>query len=69
MMSAVEPSQAPAFLSRDAGTTSATGWPKRVMRSGCFVLRTCSSKAEHLALNSEIATVCISFSSGRGLYR
>src|SRR5206468_3241649 len=38
------------------GTTSATGLPWRVTRMGSRVLRTCSSRARHLALNSEIGT-------------
>ena len=39
------------------GTTSATGLPKRVTRMGCLVLRTCSSRANHCALNLELAIV------------
>src|SRR5260370_28238669 len=41
------------------GTISAMGLPRRVMRSGFLVLRTRSSKARHLALNSEMATSSI----------
>src|SRR5450432_175740 len=52
----MEPSQFPRSLPGDGGTTSATGFPKRVMRIGFFVLRTCSKMARHLALNSEIYT-------------
>src|ERR1700674_518471 len=43
------------------GTTSATGFPKRVTRIGFFVERTRSSTARHLALNSEMAISCIAF--------
>ena len=43
------------------GTTSATGFPKRVTRIGVFVDRTRSSTARHLALNSEMATSCRAF--------
>src|SRR5438270_12542816 len=39
----------------DDGTTSATGFPKRVIRIGRWVLRTLSSSARHFALNSEMA--------------
>src|SRR5260370_38952837 len=38
------------------GTISAMGLPRRVMRSVFLVLRTRSSKARRLALNSEMAT-------------
>src|ERR1700688_2764347 len=41
------------------GTTSATGFPKRVTRIGFFVERTRSSTARHLALNSEMAISCM----------
>src|SRR5437868_8286758 len=43
------------------GTTSATGLPNRVIRIGFFVARTCSSRARHLALNSEMAISSITF--------
>src|SRR5260370_17958853 len=43
------------------GTTSATGFPKRVTRIGFFVERTRSSTARHLALNSEMAISCMAF--------
>ena len=38
------------------GVTSATGFPRRVILSGCLVFWTSSSNAKHFALNSEIAT-------------
>src|SRR6266849_10002700 len=38
------------------GTISATGLPWRVTRMGSRVLRTCSRRARHLALNSEMET-------------
>src|SRR5450755_1006792 len=37
------------------GTTSATGFPKRVIRIGFLVFWTCSRSERHFALNSEIA--------------
>ncbi|HXA19807.1 MAG TPA: hypothetical protein VN380_22680 [Thermoanaerobaculia bacterium] len=40
--------------SADGGTTSATGLPNRVMRTGRFVFLTCSRTAEHVTLNFEI---------------
>ena len=40
--------------SGDGGTTSATGLPNRVMRTGRFVFLTCSRTAKHVALNFEI---------------
>src|SRR5208282_1170037 len=43
------------------GTTSATGFPKRVTRIGFLVERTRSSTARHLALNSEMAISCMPF--------
>jgi hypothetical protein len=46
-------------VSGEGGTTSATGFPNRVIRSGFFVCRTRSSKARHFALNSEMATSSI----------
>src|SRR6266852_2340234 len=49
-----EPIQAERSWTDDGGTTSATGLPWRVMQIGFLVLRTCSSKARHLALNCEI---------------
>jgi hypothetical protein len=45
----------------DDGTTSATGLPNRVMRTGRFVFLTCSITAKHVALNFEIG---ISFMLG-----
>src|SRR5690349_806818 len=50
----IDPKRAARSIDGAAGMTSATGLPCRVMRSGFFVLRTCSSKARHLALNSEM---------------
>jgi YD repeat-containing protein len=41
-------------VSGDGGTTSATGLPNRVMRTGRLVFRTCSRTARHVALNFEI---------------
>src|ERR1700687_5543262 len=55
MLPAMHPSQ---LLGRGCGvggTTSATGWPKRVTRIGLRVLRTSSRMPRHLALNSEMA--------------
>src|SRR5580704_2765837 len=52
----MEPIQFFCPASGDGGTISATGLPKRVTRRGFFVWRTSSSRARHLALNSEIAT-------------
>src|SRR5258708_11746995 len=55
-----EPAMLPSQLLRRGfgvgGTTSATGSPKRVTRTGMRVLRTCSRMPRHLALNSEMAT-------------
>src|SRR5208283_220311 len=42
-----------------AGTISAMGLPWRVMRIGWQVRRTCSNRAEHLALSSEMGTSII----------
>src|ERR1019366_1433997 len=56
MLSFMEPIQAPPPASGEAGTTSATGLPKRVIRRGFLVCRTRSRRARHLALNSEMAT-------------
>src|ERR1035441_8853869 len=42
-----------------AGTTSATGRPNLVTRTGAPVRRTSSSTAKHVALNLEIAISCI----------
>jgi len=50
-----EPSQFAPRTEGGGGTTSATGLPKRVTRIGFLVLRTCSSKARHCALNFEMA--------------
>lgn len=41
------------------GTISATGFPKRVMRTGFPVRRTFSKTPRHVALNLEIAISCI----------
>src|ERR1700692_805329 len=51
----MEPIQPRSSVSGDAGMTSASGFPRRVTRSGVFVLLTSSSKDRQLALNSEIA--------------
>src|ERR1017187_5430113 len=56
IVSFMEPIQAPPPASGEGGTTSATGFPKRVIRSGFLVCRTRSSRARHFALNSEMAT-------------
>src|SRR5271157_5000731 len=61
MVSAKEPSQSASSAVGPGGTTSATGLPKRVTRMGFLVLRTRSSSAKHLALNSEIATSSMRF--------
>jgi len=42
-----------------AGTTSATGRPNRVTRTGAPVRRTPSRTAKQVALNLEIAISCI----------
>src|SRR5215469_16203393 len=55
MVSFMDPIQLFCTASGDGGTISATGLPKRVTRMGFFVWRTCSSRATHLALNSEMA--------------
>src|SRR5690349_1099273 len=55
----MQPSQDP-FLGAFAGTTSATGFPKRVIRTGLPVRLTSSSTARHVALNLEIAISRIS---------
>jgi hypothetical protein len=39
----------------EGGTTSARGLPKRVIRTGLRVFRTCSITARHVALNFETA--------------
>jgi hypothetical protein len=44
-----------AFLGGRDGTTSATGLPKRVIRTGVPVRRTSSTTARHVALNLETA--------------
>ena len=53
---AIHPSQFDGRLRGEGGTISATGLPKRVIRIGLRVLRTCSSIPRHLALNSDMAT-------------
>src|ERR1700758_645665 len=55
----IEPIQALSSASGDAGTTSASGIPRRVTRNGIFVLFTSSNKDRHFSLNSEIAISCI----------
>lgn len=50
----IQPSQEVFFTGR-AGTTSATGWPNRVIRTDLPVRRTSSRTARHVALNLEMA--------------
>src|SRR5664280_2423096 len=54
ILSLMHPSQDPLVAAR-AGTTSATGFPKRVTRTGLRVRLTSSITARHVALNFEIA--------------
>lgn len=56
IVSFMDPIQLSCPVSGEGGTISATGLPKRVTRRGFLVWRTCSSRARHLALNSEMAT-------------
>jgi hypothetical protein len=58
----IEPIQLLSSASGDAGTTSAIALPRRVTRSGVFVLLTSSSNDKHFALNLEIAISRIGFS-------
>jgi len=58
ILSAIEPTQS-VFWAGEGGNTSATGRPKRVIRSGFLVLHTRSKSARHFALNSEMAISCI----------
>src|SRR5579859_3724064 len=53
---AIEPNQSPRSPAGEGGPISATGLPKRVTRIGFLVLRTRSSMARHLALNTDMAT-------------
>src|SRR6266853_1122718 len=62
MLSDMEPIQLFSSASGDAGTTSASALPRRVTRSGVFVLFTSSSNDKHFALNLEIAISRIGFS-------
>src|ERR1700687_3129963 len=57
----IDPIQDERFSTDVGGTTSATGFPNRVMRIGFFVERTRSITARHLALNSEVLVSCIAF--------
>jgi len=57
MLPDIEPIQLCCEIFGDAGTTSAITSPRRVTRSGIFVLPTCSTNDRHFALNSEIAIV------------
>src|ERR1700688_2190803 len=57
----IDPIQDERSSTEVGGTTSATGFPKRVTRIGVFVDRTRSSTARHLALNSEMAISCMAF--------
>src|SRR5205809_6933001 len=59
-LSAVAPRNLRPFRAGDGGTTSATGLPWRVIKIGFLVLLTSSSRAKHLALNSEMPIFCIS---------
>src|ERR1041385_5315482 len=52
---AKEPSQSCDFGSGGGGTTSATGLPKRVIKTGFFVRRTRSTTARQVALNFDMA--------------
>jgi hypothetical protein len=54
----MHPSQEDAFEERE-GTTSATGLPNRVIRTGLPVRLTSSRTAKHVALNLEIAISCM----------
>src|SRR5277367_3080626 len=56
----IDPIQAARSSTAVGGMTSATGLPTRVIRTGFYVARTCSSTARHLALNAEMAISCIS---------
>src|ERR1700693_5626446 len=58
---AMEPIQLLSSTSADAGITSAIALPRRVTRSGVFVLLTCPSNDKHFALNSETAISWIDF--------
>src|ERR1041385_612747 len=51
---AIEPIHSVRSFMGEGATTSATGFPKRVIRTGFRVLRTRSKIDRHLALNSEI---------------
>jgi len=55
-----EPNQCAGRGGTGGGTTSATGSPKRVTRTGLRVLRTRSKTAKQVALNAEIEIVSIS---------
>src|SRR6266446_6777494 len=57
----IDPIQAARSSVPVGAITSATGLPKRVIRIGFFVARTCSSNARHFALNSEMAISCTIF--------
>src|SRR5260370_13346435 len=63
----IDPIQDERFSTEVGGTTSATGFPKRVTRIGFFVERTRSSTARHLALNSEMAISCITLPYGHSI--
>jgi hypothetical protein len=58
----MEPIQLLSSAPGDAGMTSASALPRRVTRSGVFVLLTSSSNDRHFALNLEIAITRIGFS-------
>src|ERR1700694_5228926 len=57
----IDPIQDERSSTEVGGTTSATGFPKRVTRIGFFVERTRSITARHFALNSEMAISCMAF--------
>src|SRR5260370_24850713 len=63
----IDPIQDERSSTEVGGTTSATGFPKRVTRIGFFVERTRSSTARHLALNSEMLISCIAFLIGHSI--
>jgi hypothetical protein len=62
MLPDMEPIQLLSSASGDAGMTSAIALPRRVTRSGVFVLLTSSSNDRHFALNLDIAISRIGFS-------
>src|SRR5437660_2826480 len=63
----MDPSCLPVAFPGEGGTTSATGLPKRVTRTGLRVLRTSSRMPRHLALNTEMA-ISFTLSPEQNLY-